>query len=195
MKDIPVFKLKVDDESSGVDFIALVDHPAIERNWQAFTKERSNFKLADESKKIITGALMISDLPIYRRDERMGEYYALFDAETIYTIAQRYFKNKFTSNVNLMHDPSAKVDGVYMFESYIIDRNRGIKPPKGFEGITDGSWFGTFKVDNESVWDEFITTGELKGFSVEGTFLHEPYQKKELTEIEQIVKIIESIQP
>lgn len=192
-KELPVFKLKVDAEDSGVDYIALVDHPAIERNWMAFAKERSNFQVENESKKIITGALMIADLPIYRRSESIGEYYAVFDSETILTIAQRYFKNKFTSNVNLMHEPTAKVDGVYMYESYIIDRARGIKPPKGFEGITDGSWFGTFKVDNEEVWNEFIATGQLQGFSVEGTFSHEPYKEQQLSEIEQIVKIIEAI--
>lgn len=194
-KNIPVFKLKVDDEDSGVDYIALVDHPAIERNWIAFAKDKSQFQIANTEKRIITGALMIADLPIFRRDVTRGEYYAVFDPETIYTIAQRYFKNKFTSNVNLMHDPAEKVEGIYMFESYIIDRTRGIKPPKGFDGVTDGSWFGTFKVDNEEVWTEFISTGTLKGFSVEGTFLHEPYKQKELTEIEKIVKIIESIKP
>src|SRR5512145_693407 len=128
-KNLPVFKLKIDDTDTGVDYIALVDHPAIERNWMAFTKEKSKFQVANEAKKILTGPLMIADLPIYRRSADMGEYYAVFDAETIQAIAQRYFKNKFTANVNIDHDPSKRLEDVYMFESFIIDRERGIKPP------------------------------------------------------------------
>ncbi len=33
---------------------------------------------SDKEKRMISGALMISDLPIYRKDE-MGEYYVVFD--------------------------------------------------------------------------------------------------------------------
>lgn len=197
-KKLPIFKLVVDKEDSGVDFIALVDRPAIEREWMCFSKDQAEpvkmeFAVVNEELKILTGPIMIADLPIYRRSEERGEYYAVFDAKTIETIMQRYFKNKFTGNVNIMHSADAQVNDVYMFESFIINRGRGIKPPKGFEGITDGSWFGTMKVDNQEVWDGFIKTGQLKGFSVEGEFGHEPYQEKKLSDIEKIVSIIESI--
>jgi len=40
---------------------------------------------------------------------------------------------------------------------------------KGFEDVKDGSWFGSFKVENEDVW-ELVKEGKLKGFSVEGVF-------------------------
>jgi hypothetical protein len=192
-KDLPIFKLTIDDEESGVDYVAMVDQPAIERNWQAFSKSKQQFQVANQEKRIISGALMLANLPIYRRDEKMGEYYAIFDTDTIYKIAQRYFKNKFTSNVNIMHDPGQVVEGVYMFESFLIDRERGIKPPKGFEGITDGSWFGSYKVDNEEVWNDFIKSGELKGFSVEGIFIHEPYTEKPKDTIQEIIDVIKSI--
>jgi hypothetical protein len=191
-KNIPIFKLTIDDEETGVDYIAMVDQPAIQRNWQAFSETKQKFQ-ADTDKRIITGALMLANLPIYRKDDKMGEYYAVFDIDTIYKIAQRYFKNKFTSNVNIMHDPTQKVDGVYMFESFIVDRARGIKPPKGFEGITDGSWFGSFKVENDEVWNDFIKTGELKGFSVEGIFKNEPYKEEPKDTIQQIINVIDSI--
>lgn len=192
---LPIYKLRVDKEDSGVDYIALVDHPAIQRNWMAFSEEKQNFYVENEDQMILSGALMIADLPIFRRSESLGEHYVIFDKETISTIVKRYFKNKFTSNVNLMHEQTAKVDGVYLFESYIINRERGIKPPKGFEGVSDGSWFGSFKVDNKEVWDDFVKTGKLKGFSVEGEFAHEPFEQKKLTDIEKIIAIIEQIKP
>jgi hypothetical protein len=192
-KNIPIFKLTIDDEDSGVDYVALVDHPAIERNWVAFSKSKASFQVSDQEKRIIAGPLMIANLPIYRNDPQMGEYYAMFDPETIYKIALRYFKNKFTSNVNIMHDPGQVVENVFMFQSFIIDRPNGIKPPKGFEGITDGSWFGFYKVENDEVWNEFVKSGELKGFSVEGIFKHEPYTEKSIDTIDNIIQVINEI--
>lgn len=58
-----------------------------------------------------------------------------------------------------------------MFESYIIDKARGINPPIGYEDVTDGSWFGSFKVENEEVWEN---RKAFTGFSVEGLFGMKP---------------------
>jgi len=33
-----------------------------------------------------------------------------------------------------------------------------------------GFWFGVYKVNNKEVWDKYIKTGAVKGFSVEGIF-------------------------
>ncbi len=188
MKKLPVWKLTIKEDDSGVDFVALVDFPAIERNFQAFSKVKSTFQVQDEKKKILSGPLMIADMPIYRRSVDKGEYYAVFEADTIEKIAQRYFKNKFNTNVNLMHDEGQKVEGIYQFESFLINRERGIMPPKGYEDLSDGSWFGSFKVENDEIWNKFIETGELKGFSVEGYFEQEMVQ--EPTEEEKLLKEI-----
>ena len=32
---------------------------------------------------------------------------------------------------------------------------------------------GTVKVDNDQVWQEFVKTGKVKGFSIEGYFLEQ----------------------
>jgi hypothetical protein len=68
-----------------------------------------------------------------------------------------------------MHN-GQQVEGVYMFESFIIDKQRGITAPTGFDNIPDGSWFGSYKIENEEVWN-LIKAGTFKGFSVEGFFL------------------------
>ena len=169
-KTLPIYKLviKDQDESMGVDFVALVDEPAIQRNFFVFDN-KIRFA-ADKERRIITGALMIADMPIYRRNEKMGEFYVVFDKVQIEKIAQRFMKNGFTDNVNKMHSANDLVDGVYMYESFISDNQRGIRPPVGFEDTPEGTWFGSYKVENEDVWNNFIKSGEFKGFSVEGTF-------------------------
>ncbi len=94
--------------------------------------ERQSFAIQDEEERIITGALMLADTPIYRNDGN-GEYYVVFSKDTIKKIAQKYFKKGYQNNVNLMHDSGQVMDGITMFESWIVDENRGIKPMKGFE--------------------------------------------------------------
>lgn len=151
------------------------------------------FSIQDEEQKIVTGPLMIADLPIYRRDED-EEYYVSFSAAEIKKIVQRFFKKGYQSKVNVEH--ATPVDGVYMFESFIIDREKGIMPPKGFEDVSNGSWFGSFKVDNEKIWNE-VKAGTFKGFSVEGLFRYEKTNKVVTQEeqiMQQIFKILSQIE-
>lgn len=233
-RKLPVYTLvlKEDAEDSGINYVALVDEPAIERNWFAFKKENNiikckkcaseinllevpepgmgyikclkcdcvitqkemmqqEFKFAiDTERKIITGCLMIADLPIYRRSEAMGEFYVIFDKSQIEQMVQKFMRMGYQSKVNEQHDPSKLVDGVTMFESFIVDSQRGIKAPNGFENITEGSWFGSYKVDNEAIWAK-VKDGSFMGFSVEGMFDLVP-QKPTLES--QIIDIIDSIQ-
>jgi hypothetical protein len=116
----------------------------------------------------------------------------VFDTQGIEKIVQKFFRQGNTSNVNMMHDANKQVEGVYMFESFIIDSKRGIHVPDGFDGITEGSWMGSYKVDNPEVWTS-IMNGTFQGFSVEGMFDME-IQKKTIEQeildtIDEIAKL------
>ena len=193
MKKLPIYQLEVsmDDDQSGVSFVALVDDPAIQRNFYAFAgQNKFEFAVTSEEKRIISGPLMVAGMPIYRNDAN-GEYYVQFSAQSIYTIVKKFFKEGNTSNVNEMHNPRMIADGVYMFESFLIDKSR-MSNPKGFEDLPDGSWFGSYKVDNEDIWAK-IKSGEFKGFSVEGDFIPKEMNKvSEEALISQITAIIQS---
>ncbi len=153
--------------------------------------ERQSFAIQDEEERIITGALMLADTPIYRNDGN-GEYYVVFTKDTIKKIAQKYFKKGYQNNVNLMHDSGQVMDGVTMFESWIVDEKRGIKPMKGFEDVKEGSWFGSFKVENEEVWN-MIKDGKVKGFSVEGIFNYSKPHSVEEKMMSDIIEILNQI--
>lgn len=153
--------------------------------------ERQSFAIQDEEERIITGALMLADTPIYRNDGN-GEYYVVFSKDTIKKIAQKYFKKGYQNNVNLMHDGGQVMDGVTMFESWIVDEKRGVKPMKGFEDVNDGSWFGSFKVENDDVWN-MIKEGKVKGFSVEGVFNYSKPMTKEEKMMDEIIEILNQI--
>jgi hypothetical protein len=112
---------------------------------------------------------MIANLPIYRKSPDGFEFYVVFDADTIEQLVMKYYKAGLQHSVNLMHN-GIQVEGVYMFESFIVDSQRGIAAPKGFENVPDGSWFGSYKIENEEVWN-LVKAGKFRGFSVEGIFL------------------------
>ena len=192
--DLPIYLLEINEDlmdGSEVDFVALVDKPAIERNFLRFKEDRINFEIQDEERRIISGPIMLADTPIYRNDNGQ-EYFVSFPKDTIYKIIKKMFQKNYTGNVNLMHDPKKIVEGVTMFECWISDESRGVKPMKGFEDAPDGSAFASYFVDNEDVWQK-VKSGEFKGFSVEGLFNYKRgeqvmnYEEKLWSEIANIL--------
>jgi hypothetical protein len=185
---LPVYKLDINefDEETGIDFVSLVENAAIQKDFLAFSETPIKFAIQDEEKRIVTGAAMIADLPIYRRDEIRGEYYVVFDKESIFKIAKKWARSNQYNSVNA-HHKTPIMNGVSLFESYIIDRERGVMPPNGFEEVADGSWFVSYLIDNDDVWAK-VKSGEFKGFSVEGVFDFPEDQEEQL--IEQMKEIL-----
>lgn len=192
--ELPIYELMISEDptdNAEVNFVSLVERPAIQKNWQAFNN-KVNFSIANEERRIISGAIMLADTPIYRRDDSHGEYFVIFSKETIFQIVQRYFKNKYQFNVNINHRQDMVLDDVYMFESFISDKSRGILPMKGFEDAPDGSWFGSMKVDNDYAWNE-AKSGNLNGFSVEGIFEYSKKPRREEQILEEVKKILSEV--
>lgn len=192
-KKLPVYKLRVsadDDSPLVVDYIGMVDDPAIQLNWLTFDN-KVKFTV-DSERRLVMGALMVANMPIYRRDEKLGEYYVMFDKEEISKIVQKFFRNKMTSNFNIMHSSGMKADGVYLVSAFITDKQMGIHPPDAFKEVSEGSWFGVAKVDDQILWDEFIKTGKLKGFSIEGLFSYEKVSDTPQSTLEEIIEIVKT---
>lgn len=168
--EIPTYKITIDleDQETGLDAISLVQWPAVEREFLAFSQDKKEvLQFADEEKHIITGVALLCGVPIYRRNGDY-EYYVVFDRESISNIVEKYSKMSLANSVNIEHDDSAFVDNIFMIESYIKDSTRGIVP-SGFEDVPDGSWIVSYKVNNPEVWED-IKSGKVKGFSVQGIF-------------------------
>ena len=180
----PIYKIYIDDTVSGVEKISLVKYPAVESNFLSFDEEHPEkaFRFeADEEQHIIFGCAIRADFPIYRRDTDRGEYYVVFDKETIKNINERFAKDGNFNQVNLDH--SEDTDGVYMIGMFIKDIENGIDP-KGFEDIEDGSLFTSYKVENEDVWDK-VKDGSYLGMSVEGCFkLLEMPTQEQMSEVQ-----------
>ena len=193
--ELPLYMLEISDDpldDAEVQFVALVDRPAIQKNWNAFKNEQK-FQIISEDKHIISGCAMLADTPIFRSDANFGDYYVAFSKDTIVKIVQKYFKKGYQNNVNLMHDPNQIETGVTMFESFISDKTRGILPMKGFEDAPDGSWFVSMLVENDAVWQQ-VKEGKINGFSIEGIFNYTPKIPKEQQVMSEIYKILEEVE-
>ncbi len=188
--ELPIFRLVVNDEELGLEAVALVDNPAIQVNWQTFNDARPIKFQQVGDKQMVSGPLMIPDLPIYRRDKERGEHYVIFTRETIEQCAYKYFKNNLHNSVNIMHDSEEVVNGATMVECFFIDTERGINTPTGYDTLPNGTWWGTYKISDKNLWDNFIKKGEFKGFSVEGMFKYQYEEEEDRKLIEEITKQI-----
>jgi hypothetical protein len=134
-----------------------------------------------EEQQIVAGPLMIPNKLIYRYDELNGEYFVYFSEETIKKIAYKYMQNKYTDNTNLEHMEELSLSDVFVVESWIVsdpDRDKSSIYSNG-EKYPKGTWYGMVKVKNKQIWDEYVKTGLVRGFSVEGFFIDELLNKTE----------------
>lgn len=171
-----LFILDIPDGDQKEFQIALVDEPAIESDWIAFSKNvdsQHEFKIQSKERRIVSGYAMIADLEIPRYDERRGYYNVTFRKGNIEKIWLNFHRNNLMTNTNEMHQSGQFAKGVFVCESFIIDSERGIKAPEGFKQEPDGSWFISMKVENDEVWQK-VLDGKFRGFSIEGRFRERP---------------------
>ena len=186
---LPVYQALVRDEECGMLRISLVDDPAVQSDFLAFDSHKRTllYSVQDEEKRLVLGVVMRADFPIFRREPKMGEFYIVYKADTIRTMAEKYLAENRQNLVNLMHEQGSEVDGVQMVQYFI--KGGGIAP-EGFEDIADGSLFAEFHVTNDEVWND-IKAGTYKGFSLEGVFELQPETDKGF--VEDIVDALDGV--
>ena len=168
--ELPIIELTIEDISQGIDATALVENPAIQRNWMAFKEHKDfKFKTHNEDKRILAGALMVADFPMYR-NMNGKEFFVKFSSETIEQLADRMVLNNKLTAFNFEHDSKKELADMHIQQFFIINTELGVNTPIGFEELPNGSLFAFVKVNNEQVWNDYVKTGIVKGFSIEGNF-------------------------
>lgn len=131
---------------------------------------------SEEEKRMIYSPLMIPNILIPRLDDNREKYYVKFTPKSIEKMQQLYMLEKRMDKTNYEHSDK-KLPSVVMVESWIVSGEKDKAFELGFkpENIPTGTWMGGFKVldtpDGDYIWNNFIKTGKLKGFSVEGEFI------------------------
>lgn len=191
--------LDEDQDASGIEAISIVENPAIEEDFIALKSDEIKLAEIDKEKKILMGALLIPNKPIYRKNGE-DEYYIYFSKDTVLKASQMYLTKGNQNNSTLEHQH--ELSGLSLVESWLVEDEVHDKSRKYGMNVPVGTWMGAVKVNNEKIWNEYVKTGKVKGFSIEGYFADKMERPKEsikedmseqnadllLSQIEKIVK-------
>ena len=156
-----------DDEAIGVEAISVVENPAIESDFVALNKQEIKLAEIDKEKRLLMGALLIPKKHIYRKSGE-DEYYIFFSEKTVEKASQMYLMNGNQSNSTLEHN--SELQGLTLVESWIVEDKQKDKSALYNLDVPVGTWMGSVKVNNDEVWNDYVKTGKVKGFSIEGYF-------------------------
>jgi len=173
-----IIELILDDqnETVGIEAISVVESPAIEEDFIALNSAFVELKELNKEKQILLGALLIPNKPIYRKSGEK-EYYIYFSKETVVKASQMYLIKGNQNNSTLEHEH--ELSGLSLVESWIVEDEVHDKSRKYGMNVPVGTWMGAVKVNNSEVWNDYVKTGKVKGFSIEGYFIDKAEKIKE----------------
>ena len=165
-----------EDQEIGIEAISVVENPAIEEDFIALKSQEFKLAEVDKERRILMGALLIPNKPIYRRNGE-DEYYIYFSKDTVLKASQMYLTQGKQNNSTLEHQYA--IEGLSLVESWLVEDKVHDKSVKYGMDLPLGTWVGSVKVNNEKIWNEFVKTGKVKGFSIEGYFADKMERPKE----------------
>ena len=186
--------LDEDQEMAGIEAISIVESPAIEADFVALKADEIKLAEVDKEKKILMGALLIPNKPIFRNSDDQDDYYIYFSKDTVEKASQLYLKNGNQNNATLEHQHS--LNGLTLVESWLVVDEKFDKSRKYGMNVPVGTWMGSVKVNNDEVWNDYVKTGKVKGFSIEGYFadkMERPNDSVGLSKDEKLINQIKEI--
>jgi len=183
--------LDEDQEMAGIEAISIVESPAIEADFVALKADEIKLAEVDKEKKILMGALLIPNKPIFRNSDDQDDYYIYFSKDTVEKASQLYLKNGNQNNTTLEHQHS--LSGLTLVESWLVVDEKFDKSRKYGMNVPIGTWMGSVKVNNDDVWNDYVKTGKVKGFSIEGYFADKMERPKDSVGLSKDEKLINQI--
>lgn len=158
-----------EEENDGVYAISLVSDPAIEVQFVTLSKQKE-IKLAtiNEEQRILLGAVLIPDQPIYRVQDG-HEFNIVFPKETIKQVQQNFSSQGYQNNSTIEHS-GKQIENVTFVETWIKEDE--VHDKSVMHGFNEpiGTWYAAMKVNNDEIWNDYVKTGKVKGFSIDGVF-------------------------
>ena len=165
-----ILEMVIDElqELAGIQAISVVEEPAIEEDFVALNEQkRVELATQNEEKRILIGAALVPDKMIFRRNGE-EEFYIYFSKETIRQAQELYMKSFNQGNATLEH--AVNVEGLTVVETWIKEGEQDKSNLYGMD-LPVGTWIVSMKVDNDEIWTDYVKTGKVKGFSIEGYFV------------------------
>jgi TusA-related sulfurtransferase len=174
-----IVELILDEEDAiGIEAISVVESPAIEEDFIALKNQEFKLAEVDKEKRILMGAALIPNKPIYRRNED-NEYYIYFSRDTVRKASELFFINGNQNKSTLEHQ--MPLTGLSVVESWIVEDKEKDKTRMYDMEMPLGTWMVSMKVLNDDIWNNYVKTGKVKGFSIEGYFADKAERPKDKT--------------
>jgi hypothetical protein len=179
--------------NKGVYGISLVENPAMEGLFIALSKDEViQFKTVDEEQRILMGLVLEPNKPIYR-NQNGEEFNIVFNEETIKELSYGFFKNNNHSNSTIEHDIDQNIKGVTFTESWIVENPTNDKSNNFGFSYPKGSWVAVMKVDSDEVWNDYVKSGKVQGFSIDAMLSLEEVNLKSNIEMSNTNTLLEKI--
>ena len=175
------YRAKFNPNKKGVYAVSLVDNPAMEGDFIQFEKENKlKFVKVDESKRRVMGLILEPNKEVLRFNKETNTPYSVFfEKEDVEAVAYNFQKQGNQNNSTIQHDGTA-IEGVSFVETWIVENPKVDKSTNfGFE-YPKGSWMGVMQLDNEDIWNEYVKTGIVKGFSIDALMQFEEVNFKKV---------------
>lgn len=157
-----------EEHNTGVYGISLVKNPAMQGMFIALNQDNKiQFKEVSKEEKKVVGLVLEPNKPIYRNNNG-EEYNIVFSDETIKNLSYNFFKQNFQKNSTIEHQDNNRIEGVTFVESWIVEDVKLDKQNLYGFSYPKGSWLAVLKIDNDEIWNKYVKTGEVKGFSIDG---------------------------
>lgn len=194
MEELKLIELVIDEDSdiAGIQAISIVDEPAIEEDFVALASHEIKLAEVDKEKKILMGAALIPNKKIYRSNGE-EEYYIYFSEDTVKKASELFLTKGNQNNSTLEHE--IELNGLSVVESWIVEDEKQDKSRKYGFNVPVGTWMVSMKVNNDEIWDNYVKTGKVKGFSIEGHFVdamkHNEEEQEALSLLEELTNILD----
>jgi len=185
--DIIELFIDEDDDVSGIEAISVVENPAIEEDFIALKNQEFKLAEVDKEKRILMGPALIPNKPIYRRSGE-NEYYIYFSRETVRKASELFFIRGNQSRSTLEHE--IPLNGLTVVESWIVESEKD-KSRHYDLNVPVGTWMVAMKVLNDDVWENYVKTGKVKGFSIEAYFTDKIERPQDKSIKDELAKIEE----
>jgi len=165
-----IIELILDEDSeglTGIEAVSIVELPAIESDFVALSEQEIKLAKVDGEKRLLMGAALIPNKPIFRKNGD-NTFYVYFSEKTVRRASELFFQNSMQNNATLEHE--MEINNLTVVESWIVEDTEMDKSKKYGLSVPKGTWVISMKVENEDVWNDYIKTGKVKGFSIEGFF-------------------------
>ena len=148
-----IVELILDEENEemvGIEAVSIVENPAIESDFIALADQEIKLAKVDDEKRIVMGAALIPNKPIFRkRNDTM--FYVYFSEDTVRRSSELFFQNGNQSNATLEHQ--MKANGLTVVESWIVEGEQDKSRIYGLDAPV-GTWMISMKITDDKLWAE-----------------------------------------